>query len=126
MKQWNNEIRKLLDQIVPGEGDTPATARLADLQERMSGAERRATEIREQVIALSREIVDQREVSKAMALFDPIWESLTPREQTRVLQLLVERIDYDGKTGKVSITFHPSGIKTLADELAGHTTEDAA
>ena len=55
-----------------------------------------------------------------------MWDSLTPREQARVVQLLVERVDYDGATGKVSITFHPSGIKTLADELASHETEDAA
>lgn len=126
LTRWNGEIRKLLDKIVPGEGNTPATARLADLQERIRGAERRATEIREQVIALSREIVDQREVAKAMAMFDPVWDSLTPSEQARVVHLLVERVEYDGTTGKVSITFHPSGIKTLADELAGHNTEDAA
>jgi len=44
----------------------------------------------------------------------------------RVVQLLVERVDYDGTTGKVSITFHPSGIKTLADELDDQDTEDAA
>ncbi|MDZ4657832.1 MAG: recombinase family protein [Bythopirellula sp.] len=126
LARWSGEIRKLLQQIVPGEGNTPATARLADLQERIRGAERRATEVREQVIALSRDIVDQREVAQAMAIFDPVWDSLTPREQVRVVQLLVERVDYDGATGKVSITFHPSGIKTLADELASHETEDAA
>jgi site-specific DNA recombinase len=92
----------------------------------MSGAERRATEVREQVLALSRDLVDQREVAKAMSIFDPVWDSLTPREQARVVQLLVERVDYDGATGKVSITFRPSGIKTLADEIASQNTEDAA
>jgi site-specific DNA recombinase len=126
LARWNGEVRTLLQQLVPGEGNTPSTARLADLQERIRGAEQRATEVREQVIALSREIVDQREVAKAMAVFDPVWDSLTPREQARVIQLLVERVDYDGATGKISITFHASGIKTLADELAGHDTEDAA
>ena len=124
--RWNTEVRKLLEQIAPGDANTPATARLADLQERISGTERRATEVREQVLALSRNLVDQREVAKAMSIFDPVWDSLTPREQTRVVQLLVERVDYNGATGKVSITFHPSGIKTLADELAGQNTEDAA
>lgn len=61
-----------------------------------------------------------------MAVFDPVWDSLTPREQARVIHLLVERVDYDGATGKIAITFHPSGIKMLADELAGHDAEDAA
>lgn len=44
----------------------------------------------------------------------------------RIIQLLVERVDYDGATGKVTITFHCSGIKTLGDELAIHNEEIAA
>ncbi|MEI8374721.1 MAG: hypothetical protein WCJ35_17990 [Planctomycetota bacterium] len=99
---------------------------MADLQERIRITERRATEVREQVIALSHKLVDEREVAKAMSVFDPVWGSLAPREQARVIQLLVERVDYDGASGKVSITFHPSGIRTLADELAGQNTEGAA
>jgi hypothetical protein len=31
--------------------------------------------------------------------------------------LLVERVDYDGKLGTVSVTFRPNGIKTLAQQL---------
>jgi site-specific DNA recombinase len=126
LKRWNAEVRSLLDQVAPGDGEMSATARLADLQERIRNAERRATEIREEVIALSRELVDQREVAKAMSIFDPVWDSLTPREQVRVVQLLVERVDYDGASGKVSITFHPCGIKTLVDELASRNAEHAA
>jgi site-specific DNA recombinase len=123
---WSTEVRSLLDQIAPGDSNTPAIARLADLQERIRLGERRSTEVREQVIALGSQIVDQREVTQAMTVFDPVWESLTPREQTRVIHLLVQRVDYDGASGKVSITFHPKGIKTLADELASQDTEDAA
>ncbi len=124
--RWNTEVRKLLEHISPGDGNTPATARLADLQERIRGAERRATEVREQVLALSRDLVDQREVATAMSIFEPVWDALTPREQARVVQLLVERVDYDGATCKVTIVFHPSGIKTLADELASSESENAA
>jgi hypothetical protein len=39
---------------------------------------------------------------------------------------LVERVDYDGAQGKVTITFHPPGIKTLADELARRGKEKTA
>jgi site-specific DNA recombinase len=124
--RWSVEIGKLLEQIAPGDVTSPATARLADLQERVRIAERRATEVREQVIALSRKMVDQKEVAQAMSLFDPVWDSLSPREQARVIQLLVEQVGYDGATGKVSITFHPSGIKTLADELTTLDEEHAA
>ena len=121
--RWNAEVRKLLEQIAPGDANTPATDRLAELQERISGAERRAIEVRERVLVLRRGMIDQREVAKAMSIFDPVWDTLTSREQTRVVQLLVERVDYDGPNGKVSITFHPIGIKTLADELANQNKD---
>jgi hypothetical protein len=43
-----------------------------------------------------------------------------------VVQLLVERVTYDGAQGKVAITFHPTGIRTLADELARQAKEQRA
>jgi hypothetical protein len=48
---------------------------------------------------------------------------MTPDEQARVVQLLVSRVDYDGARGKVAITFHPLGMKTLAGELLGRNSE---
>ena len=43
--------------------------------------------------------------------FDGVWAALTSREQARVLNLLVERVEHDGQAGNVSITFRPTGIK---------------
>lgn len=123
LAHWNDEVRKMLGQIAFNDTDTPATARLADLQERIRGAERRATEVEEQLRALNRGIVGEEGVATALAKFDPVWESLTPREQARIIELLVERVDYHGATGQVSITFHASGIQSLAD---GWVEEDAA
>ncbi|HON69193.1 MAG TPA: hypothetical protein PLS23_22165 [Phycisphaerae bacterium] len=57
-----------------------------------------------------------------LPLFEPVWDTLAPREQARILHLLIQRVDYDGVNGNVSITFHPTGIKTLADELNEETT----
>jgi len=108
--------RELRELAAQGSQDGAATARMADLQDRIRGAEQRATEVREQVIALSNELVDAGEVAEACSRFDPLWETLTAREQTRILHLLIERVDYDGSGGTVSITFRPTGIKTLADE----------
>jgi len=62
------------------------------------------------------------EVGEACSLFDPLWETLNAREQSRILHLLIERVDYDGPKGTVAITFHPTGIKTLAEELKGEET----
>jgi site-specific DNA recombinase len=115
LHRHNAELREL---AAKGRSNGVTTDRMADVQDRIKIAEQRTTEVREQIVALSRELVDAREVGEACALFDPLWDTLTAREQARILNLLIERIEYDGVNGTVSITFHPTGIKTLADELA--------
>jgi len=115
LHRHNTELREL---AAKGRTNGVTTDRMADVQDRIKIAEQRTTEVREQIVALSRELVDAREVGEACSLFDPLWDTLTAREQARILHLLIERIDYDGVNGTVSITFHPTGIKTLADELA--------
>ena len=58
-------------------------------------------------------IVGEDEIRAALAQFDDLWAALTPKEQVRVIQLLVERVEYDGEAGTVSVTFRPSGIRAL-------------
>ena len=122
----NAEVRALIEQTAPnGDGITPATARLADLQDRIRIAEQRSTEVREELLGVSGQMVNETELARALALFDPIWETLSPREQVRVVQLLVGRVVYNGETGKVAITFHPTGIKTLANDTEAKKGEVA-
>ena len=85
----------------PDPGRVPRVARLMALAIRFEG------------------LLDEGQAAQALALFDPLWQRLAPAEQARVLGLLVQRVDYDGARCRVSITFHPSGIKALADEWAG-------
>jgi len=113
LARHNADLRKLAGQIAR---NGTAADRMADIQERIRVAERRATDVRKELIALGRELVDERDVTRSLALFTPVWDSLSPREQVRVMQLLVERVDYDGEKGTVSVTFHPTGIGALAEE----------
>jgi site-specific DNA recombinase len=123
--RWTNEMPLLAEEVGRGTGGS-ACARLADLQERLRAAERRMAEIHEETLALSREQVTEDEVEQALAGFDPLWEALAPREQARLIHLLVERVDYDGAAQTVSVTFHPSGIQALADEIAARQKEKSA
>ena len=49
--------------------------------------------------------------------------SLAPEGETA---LIVKQIDYDGATGRVTITFHPDGIKTIAIENRPQLNEAAS
>ena len=108
-------MHKLIEQLGATNAGGVATALQADIQERVQTAERRLSELRDDRERLQRDLIDEADAGRALAAFDPVWETLSPREQARLLQLLIERVDYDGRDGTISITFHPSGIKALAD-----------
>ena len=48
---------------------------------------------------------------------------MTIVERQKLLQLLIDRIDYDGMAGQVTIHFHPTGLESLLTETL---TENAA
>jgi site-specific DNA recombinase len=126
LTRWHAEVRKLSVQIHPGENNNSVISRLADLQDRIAVVENRVRRVHDQIHAIHHTLLDAEEAAKALAIFDPVWESLTPHEQARVIELLVERVDYDGAQGKVAITFCSTGIKTLAQELADQREEQIA
>jgi site-specific DNA recombinase len=122
LTRWGAEIHHLLGAGAVHGSDL---ARLADLQERIRQGERRHADIQEQLVALEGEVVDEHEIALALSSFEPVWEALTPREHARIVELLIERVDYNGTTGKVAITFQPAGIRTLAAEITKQRKEIA-
>jgi site-specific DNA recombinase len=112
------DMHKLIEQLGAATADCVATALHADIHERAQTTERRLSELGDERQRLGRDLLDEADAARALASFDPVWETLSPREQARLLQLLIERVDYDGRDGTISITFHPSGIKALADRDA--------
>ncbi len=105
--------------------DVDRVSSLAETQERIRSAERRLTEIDNELITLNGELVDHAETGKVLAKFDELWAAMAPRDQSRVLELLVERIDCDGQQGDVALTFHPCGIRALTQELANQQGDAA-
>jgi site-specific DNA recombinase len=117
------EVRQLLAEVGLGTSGNGAVTRLAELQARLAQVEQRLARLRGQMEALRQERLDQAALSEALAGLVPAWERMTPQEQARVVRLLVSRVDYDDRHGKASITFQPLGLKTLAGEMLGRTTE---
>ena len=116
-RQADKELRQLgveLRRAVGKDSD-----QLAAVQQRIDAAERRATEVREQLTALGASAVDEGHLAQALERFDPLWDVLKPQERVRIVQLLVERVSYDGQGGTVAVTFRATGIKTLAEEEEG-------
>jgi len=118
------EARRLLGEIGAGESNGRVVSRLADLQERVGQVEQRIARLRSQMEAVQQERLDEAEATQALAGLDSAWETMTLAEQAQIVGLLVSRVDYDGSRGKVAITFHPLGLKTLAGDRLGRNSEE--
>ena len=113
LERYNAEMRMLIS--APSGGATPGEQ--ADLLERMQTIERRLTEINEETCSLEGKLLTEQDVAEKLRDFDAVWESLSPREQSRILAVLIERVEYDGEEETVSVVFHESGLASTADEL---------
>lgn len=87
----------------------------ADLQERIAAAERRLSDVDGRIQDLEQENLTAADVAAALGEFDGSWAALSPREQARIVQLLVQRVTFDATTSAIRITFHASGIRNLAE-----------
>jgi site-specific DNA recombinase len=101
-----------------GNGAAATAPRIAELNERVRDAEQQVTEIDTKLAELRQELVDEVDVAAAFADFDNVWKALSPREQVRLVHLLVSRVEYDAEDGSIEVTLHPTSIKSLADDDA--------
>jgi site-specific DNA recombinase len=119
------EVRKVSGQLAADRGGY-ALQRLVDLQQQIARLEARAATVADEEATAAKEILRPEDVAEALGRFDGVWESLTPKEQARLVGLLVSQVDYNGAAEEVTIAFHPAGIQALADEVAAATTGNAA
>ena len=97
------ERRRLLPRV-RADGDDAAQARV-DL-----------AAIETELAAIGDGTVDADRLALAISSFEPVWNELFPREQERILRLLIAGITYHPDTGDADIELRPCGIETLASE----------
>jgi site-specific DNA recombinase len=98
--QFENEMECLKG--ANGAGSGP---RLGEITQRRARAEERVRVLTAEIETLFGQEIDDCDLGKALAEFEPVWAALTTRERAEALRLLVERIDYEGANGDLEITF---------------------
>lgn len=117
------ETTGLLKALAGGETNgTAISGRLSELEAQAATVASRLAEIKREQMAADGAAIDPDDLATALGLFDPIWEVLFPVEKARIIELLIRTIEYNGETGNLAITFHPTGIKALAGEMAKEAT----
>jgi site-specific DNA recombinase len=116
IKRWTQEAKNLVGQIKADDVNTIVTSRLAQVKERLAQETPRLAHVRQELARLHEWAIPTETVVRALERFDLLWQAMNMHERQKLLHLLIERIDYDGKQGSVTIIFRPSGLESLLTE----------
>ena len=110
--------------IAPRRGGGPRVA--GDLRRANDDIERAEKELERasaDLAALEASDIDEREVSRALADIDPVWNELFPAEQQRIARLLLDRVVV--RSDGLEVGLKADGLRSLVAEL-GTAPEGAA
>ena len=74
-------------------------------------------------LEMEAQLVSERDVAESLRRLDPIWDELFPLEQSRIVQLLVERVTVN--TDGMNIRIRGNGLHLLVAEVRGHVLSAA-
>jgi site-specific DNA recombinase len=112
-RQLRNDHEKLRA-IAANLTNSRRVAGLPELQSRIDAAEDRLKSIAWEQQSLKDQSIDTAEVRRLLGGFEGLWETIQPRDQVRLVKLLIDRVDFDGVAGNVAITFHDTGLQSLS------------
>ena len=106
--------------IAAGEGEGLVLGQMRRLLASPEVVARTINAVRQENGAAEDPMLEERETIGALGALEPVWDELYPAEQSRILRLLIERIDVapDG----ISVRLHAAGIRSLVAELADQET----
>ena len=93
-------------------------ARLAEIRNQLAAGESRAEHLRKEILRREKQPIDEKELRRTMDAFEDVWKAMNLEEQRALLRQLVEKVGYDGRTGKVTVSFKSSGVKELVQKEA--------
>jgi len=105
-------------------GKLPASG-LETIQENVGHLERRLAENQEQALALQPQPLGVEQAVQTLTTLEQRFGVLPVIEQARLIQLMVQRVDYDGGQGKLALTLDPAGLVAVLEEQAKRDQENS-
>jgi site-specific DNA recombinase len=112
----NGRVKNLKSQIARVRN--PEEARLAEIRQQLSAGESRAEALRKEILRREKQRIDEKELRRTMDSFGEVWKAMNLDEQRNLLRQLVEKVGYDGRTGKVTVSFKSAEVKELLQKEA--------
>jgi site-specific DNA recombinase len=118
-RRLERELKILTDSLAQGNGardngKQPASG-FETIRENIGHLERRLAENQEQTLALQQPL-EVEEAARVLAALEQEFEELPVIEQVRLIKLMVQRVDYDGSQGKLTLTLDPAGLVAVLEQ----------
>jgi site-specific DNA recombinase len=107
------EVRRIEDHEV---FENLNEVRLVDLKARILKSEAAITRTMDKLKSIDDKRLTRLDVDRSMSDFGQVWASLSAKERTHLVELLVAKIVYDPDEGSLEVTYHPTAITALAEE----------
>ena len=116
-RSLSKERDTLIDAMARGgDGAEVLGDRLQGIDDALKDTLDEARDKRREIDTLNYTTIDEGDLATALDAFIPIWNQLFPKERSRVLHLLIEKVTYNAVTGDMEINFRPGGVRALAAE----------
>jgi len=87
--------------------------RETELKEQIAAGEARAAALKNEIQSRERSPLDEAELRKTMVSFEVLWATMNVQQQGHMLQQLVEKVGYEGRSGRVTVSFKSASVKEL-------------
>ena len=105
------ESRRLAASLAPGGDNAAALTALTRLEAELDDRRRRLAEL---LTTSPERRIDADAARRALCDFAPVWDALTLAERERLVREVVARVDRHPDGGRVTVTLHPTLIRSLA------------
>ena len=107
---------RLLDS---GASDRDTTDEIRRTNEEFINTQHRLQNVDDEIQGMQARLVSERDVAECLRRLDPIWDELFPLEQSRIVQLLIERVTIS--TDGMNIRIRGNGLHSLVSEMRDTT-----
>ena len=88
------------------------SARIADLHTRIAKCEADLARVVSSLTGIESYTIDRVEAAESVRDFDEIWNALTSREKSRLIRLVVSRIEFSAENSSISVSFYPDALRS--------------
>lgn len=97
---------------------TEHSPKLPLLNDRLMDFEQQYSSIAFEIDSLEDEEITPDMIRQALHEYHSVWDELSLKEKTERLDIMLECVGYDGRTGIVTVTFHSAGLKEMRKSIS--------